>query len=606
MSTENLDMLYDIITSFTDIFTEHKVTFKVTKLKSEIDLYFYHEISGHITISLIFDNYNLNIAPKARKIGDIQLSKLINKNFKTLHTDNFIEILEYSAKTVPTITNYCVGCSTLLEIESKLYINCGKDLCVYECEELPIGNYICNAVKTQPIVTEFLLETGIESALSSRRLTIFEPFPHYFLKTEKQMTRGELTALCNTSNQDEINKLKDFKSLDATLTTPFFKIRPFKNMITTLLKYDTDVSIEEDLGTDVYNLLRFFIMSAEFEINEVQLFNPSELKTLSNPKTSSKQFRQYMLKHLPEKEAVFTSQANKQQTCYLFHGSGRENWYSIMRNGLKVASHTKVMVNAAAYGRGIYTSTNFEVSLHYTKTYNKTTCIMGVFEAASPTPDKWRKASDIYVVPEAEDLILRYIVVVPPKMHNNVGNMLNVKFGQTLKEEEKVYKVTLAKRSSKRIMSELKKMQKPSTRELGFSVEPKDDDISIWNAYMHIDGFDADQALTKSLSSNEISYVQFEIHFPDRYPFEPPFVRVVSPRFKYRTGHITINGAICHKILSNENWSPGCYIQTLLMDIRCNIMIGEAELEPTLWNTEYSFSAAKSDYIRVMKSHGWK
>ena len=53
-------------------------------------------------------------------------------------------------------------------------------------------------------------------------------------------------------------------------------------------------------------------------------------------------------------------------------------------------------------------------------------------------------------------------------------------------------------------MTELRKMQKTATRELGFSVESTGDNMMIWNVYMHTDGFDPDQQLTKSLKKNGI------------------------------------------------------------------------------------------------------
>ena len=155
-------------------------------------------------------------------------------------------------------------------------------------------------------------------------------------------------------------------------------------------------------------------------------------------------------------------------------------------------------------------------------------------------------------------------------------------------------------------MAELKKMRKTSTRELGLSVEPHEDNMMIWDAFMHTDGFDPELPLTKSLKEHGIEHIKFELHFPDRYPFEPPFVRVVNPRFKYRTGHITINGAICHEILAHNSWAASYSVEALLIDIRANIMEGEAEIEPDKWDDTYSFSAAKVDYDRVMRSHGWK
>jgi len=70
--------------------------------------------------------------------------------------------------------------------------------------------------------------------------------------------------------------------------------------------------------------------------------------------------------------------------------------------------------------------------------------------------------------------------------------------------------------------------------------------------------------------------------FPKDYPMNPPFVRVIRPRFKFltgsysnmlvlsilytlacayknlsaSTGHITIGGSICMQMLTRSGWSP--------------------------------------------------
>jgi len=47
-----------------------------------------------------------------------------------------------------------------------------------------------------------------------------------------------------------------------------------------------------------------------------------------------------------------------------------ENWYSIMRNGLRNLSNTHLMTAGAAYGQGIYASSHYLTSYGYTARYS--------------------------------------------------------------------------------------------------------------------------------------------------------------------------------------------------------------------------------------------
>lgn len=52
-------------------------------------------------------------------------------------------------------------------------------------------------------------------------------------------------------------------------------------------------------------------------------------------------------------------------TTFVFHGSGADRWYSILKHGLRSMSNTVMQLNGAAYGSGIYVSDRFSVSLQY-------------------------------------------------------------------------------------------------------------------------------------------------------------------------------------------------------------------------------------------------
>lgn len=66
---------------------------------------------------------------------------------------------------------------------------------------------------------------------------------------------------------------------------------------------------------------------------------------------------QYLLLSAPpEKETIFRELKAKHGSTFAFHGSSMENWHSILRRGLVNASGTRLQLNGAAYGSGIYLS----------------------------------------------------------------------------------------------------------------------------------------------------------------------------------------------------------------------------------------------------------
>lgn len=94
-----------------------------------------------------------------------------------------------------------------------------------------------------------------------------------------------------------------------------------------------------------------------------------------------------------------------------FHGSGMENWLSIMHNGLKNLSNTKYMTSGAAHGQGIYLAQHSSTSSGYSSggsvTWNKsmfglTVRCLGLCDVASPI-------NNITVINDEKKVIVRYL-----------------------------------------------------------------------------------------------------------------------------------------------------------------------------------------------------
>ena len=64
-------------------------------------------------------------------------------------------------------------------------------------------------------------------------------------------------------------------------------------------------------------------------------------------------------------------------------------------------------------------------------------------------------------------------------------------------------------------------------------------------------GHQLNQDLQQLKSQHRQDFLLMEVTFPQAYPQEPPFLRVVSPRCVWYTGHVTAGGAICLEVLTN-------------------------------------------------------
>ena len=75
---------------------------------------------------------------------------------------------------------------------------------------------------------------------------------------------------------------------------------------------------------------------------------------------------------------------NISKTESLFHGSGKENWYSITKNSLLLPQNNNARKTGQALGAGLYFGNHAKKSSHYTQ--GEDTYILGVFDVAYGKP----------------------------------------------------------------------------------------------------------------------------------------------------------------------------------------------------------------------------
>lgn len=129
----------------------------------------------------------------------------------------------------------------------------------------------------------------------------------------------------------------------------------------------------------------------------------------------------------------------------------------------------------------------------------------------------------------------------------------------------------------RRLASDLYKIMTADTDQAGFSLEPKcEDSMKHWTIKLF--QFDEDSNLAKDLAVLSLDHVELEMSFPDQYPFEPPFCRVVRPKFKKQSGFV-MNGALCMELLTKDGWNPVNDIESVIVSIRSLLVVGDGRVQ---------------------------
>jgi hypothetical protein len=166
---------------------------------------------------------------------------------------------------------------------------------------------------------------------------------------------------------------------------------------------------------DVYKLLQYLICT-----NRVSL---KKLKG-SEKCTEDTNVDEYIIyNHDAAQEARFQRIKHKKGSIFTFHGSRIENWYSILRNGPRNLSNSKMMLDGATEGEGVYSSKYFSTSVGYCggyfqrKTWNKSILsgkvLIGIIEVIHNKSYVKIGDYDFYVCPYDHHIMLRYLWVIP-------------------------------------------------------------------------------------------------------------------------------------------------------------------------------------------------
>ncbi|KAE8445158.1 hypothetical protein EG329_013654 [Mollisiaceae sp. DMI_Dod_QoI] len=177
------------------------------------------------------------------------------------------------------------------------------------------------------------------------------------------------------------------------------------------------------------------------------------------------------------------------------------------------------------------------------------------------------------------------------------------------------YATSSATKSLNRALQEVLAIQKKTPlHELGWYID-QDLISNVYQWIVELHSFDAELPLARDMKTAGLTSIVLEIRFGKDFPFSPPFVRVVRPRFlpfmNGGGGHVTAGGAMCMELLTNTGWSSVSTIESVLLQVRMAI----SSTEPKAARLESQGRGRQQDYgsweaieafKRACNQHGWK
>jgi len=315
-------------------------------------------------------------SPSLTKIVDIfQKTRLVNSSITTISSDNELrnfslsgiaqELFKsvYKPNAVPQSLvalkeflgnpaarcNMCLKCHPQTGYNSIKPYPCECQLCNFkETQLMCSGEELSLEIKRSEILADFLISITYAAAATGIPACL-DPYPTgvgYFsndlfigFTKDDDFATGAARIVTLLESLPNVTKLAEIPGKDLIMY-----LNSIDPLLTPLLKWIFKSNLT----------LLFELNEPHIRIKELNAFGQFKMVT-ANP-AAERKFNQHLL-------ALPSSTKNK--TLYAFHGSPVQNWHSIIRNGLNI----KRILNARAYGDGVYHSLEFATSERYARTH---------------------------------------------------------------------------------------------------------------------------------------------------------------------------------------------------------------------------------------------
>ncbi|XP_026565450.1 ubiquitin-conjugating enzyme E2 Q2 isoform X1 [Pseudonaja textilis] len=158
--------------------------------------------------------------------------------------------------------------------------------------------------------------------------------------------------------------------------------------------------------------------------------------------------------------------------------------------------------------------------------------------------------------------------------------------------------------ASDRLMKELRDIYRSQSFKTGiYSVELVNDSLYEW--HVKLLKVDPDSPLHSDLQvlkeKEGVEYILLSFSFKDNFPFDPPFVRVVSPVLS--GGYVLGGGALCMELLTKQGWSSAYSTESVIMQINATLVKGKARVQFGANKSQYNLARAQQSYKSLVQLH---
>ncbi|XP_022093210.1 ubiquitin-conjugating enzyme E2Q-like protein CG4502 [Acanthaster planci] len=116
--------------------------------------------------------------------------------------------------------------------------------------------------------------------------------------------------------------------------------------------------------------------------------------------------------------------------------------------------------------------------------------------------------------------------------------------------------------------------------------------------------------LHSDMKATNTTSIEFNMTFPDNFPFAPPFVRVTAPRIE--NGYVLDGGAICMELLTPQGWSSSYTTEAVILQLGATLVAGHARISQSkkklFGEIPFNKQEALESFNNIVETHkryGW-